>query len=133
MFEEFKSHFPEDKIIIPVSAYCGFNTDKLIYEIANIIDITPKFEIHQIEEELVEYNFVEEERMFEITIEDGVYVVSGAPLKRIFDMTDFNNESAMRRFARQLRFFGVDQALRDKGIQDGDTVNVFGYIFEFYD
>ena len=71
--------------------------------------------------------------MFNIDIIDGVYHVTGAPLKRIFDMTDFNNESAMRRFARQLRFLGVDQALRDNGIKDGDTVNVFGYIFEFYD
>ena len=133
MFEEFKSHFSEDKIIIPVSAYCGFNTDKLVYEIANVIDKTPKFEIHADTVELVEYNFKEEEKFFDITVEKGVYVVTGDQLKRIFDMTDFNNETAMRRFARQLRFLGVDQALRDKGIKDGDTVNVFGYEFEFYE
>ena len=71
--------------------------------------------------------------MFDIEVEGGVYYVTGAPLKRIFDMTDLNSESGLRRFARQLRFFGVDQALRDKGIKDGDTVNVFGYAFEFYD
>ena len=133
LFEEFKAHFDEDKTIIPISAYCGFNTDKLVYEIANVIDKTPKFEIHADTVELVEYNFKEEEKFFDITVEKGVYVVTGDQLKRIFDMTDFNNETAMRRFARQLRFLGVDQALRDKGIKDGDTVNVFGYEFEFYE
>jgi GTP-binding protein len=133
LFEEFKSHFDDDKIIVPISAYCGLNTDKLVYDIANVIDKTPKFEIHADTVELVEYNFKEEEKFFDITVEKGVYVVSGAQLKRIFDMTDFNNETAMRRFARQLRFLGVDQALRDKGIKDGDTVNVFGYEFEFYE
>ena len=133
LFEEFKSHFDDDKIIVPISAYCGLNTDKLVYDIANVIDKTPKFEIHADAVELVEYNFKEEEKFFDITVEKGVYVVSGAQLKRIFDMTDFNNETAMRRFARQLRFLGVDQALRDKGIKDGDTVNVFGYEFEFYE
>lgn len=133
LFEEFKSHFDEDKIIIPVSAYCGLNTDLLCYKIADVIDKTPKFELHADTVELVEYNFQEEEKMFDITITDGIYYVTGAPLKRIFEMTDFNNETAMRRFARQLRFLGVDQALRDNGIKDGDTVNVFGYEFEFYD
>ena len=71
--------------------------------------------------------------MFNIEVIDGIYCVTGAPLKRIFDMTDFNSESGLRRFARQMRFLGVDQALRDNGIKDGDTVDVFGYVFEFYD
>ena len=133
LFEEFKSHFPEDKIIVPISAYCGLNTDLLCYKIADLLDKTPKFELHEDIVELVEYNFKEDEKMFDITVKDGIYYVTGAPLKRIFDMTDFNNETAMRRFARQLRFLGVDQALRDKGIKDGDTVNVFNYEFEFYD
>ena len=51
----------------------------------------------------------------------------------MFEMADFNSDSGVRRFARQLRFLGVDDALRAKGIKDGDTVNVFGYEFEFYE
>lgn len=133
LFEEFKSHFDDSKIIVPISAYCGLNTDLLCYKIADLIDQTPKFELHKETVELVEYNFKEEEKMFDIEYRSGIYYVTGAPLKRIFDMTDLNNETALRRFARQLRFLGVDQALRDHGVKDGDTVNVFGYEFEFYD
>lgn len=133
-FEEFKSHFDEDKIILPVSAYCGLNTDKLCYIIADVLDKTPDFTLEDKEEEIFEYTFTEEEKAFEIQIDNkGVYNVVGEPLRRMFDMADFNSDSGVRRFARQLRFLGVDDALRAKGIKDGDTVNVFGYEFEFYE
>jgi hypothetical protein len=38
LFEEFKSHFSEDKVIVPISAYCGLNTDLLCYKIADLLD-----------------------------------------------------------------------------------------------
>lgn len=132
-FIEFKKHFNDDKIIIPVSAYCGVNTEKLCYEVMNLLDKTPKFALSITDENYKEYNYEEKEKMFNITIVKGVYMVTGKGLKRIFDMTDFNNETAVRRFARQLRFLGVDDALRNMGIKNGDTVDVFGYEFEFYD
>ena len=110
------------------------NTDKLCYIIADVLDKTPDFTLEDKEEEIFEYTFKEEEKAFEIEIDNkGVYNVIGEPLRRIFEMADFNSESGVRRFARQLRFLGVDDALREKGIKDGDTVNVFGYEFEFYE
>lgn len=135
-FEEFKAHFDSEKIIVPISAYCGLNTDLLMYKIADLIEKTPKFPIFSEEEEdfvLYDYNEEEEASNFTITFEKGVYMVNGAMLKKMFDMTDFNNEAAMRRFARQLRFLGVEDKLREAGCKSGDTVNVFGYQFEFID
>ena len=35
------------------------------------------------------------------------------------------------RFARQLRFMGVDEALRDAGARGGDTVQILDFAFEF--
>lgn len=46
-------------------------------------------------------------------------------------MTNIENDTAMRRFARQLRSFGVDDELRRLGVQNGDTVRIFDYVFEF--
>ena len=46
-------------------------------------------------------------------------------------MTDFTREESIRRFARQLRSFGVDEALRQKGATDGDIVRILEYEFEF--
>lgn len=132
-FEDFKKHFSEDKIIIPVSAYTGYNTDLLCYKIADILDVTPKFELHDLTEEVVIYEYQEEKKMFDIRKENGIYYVTGAGLRRIFDMTDFNQQTSITRFARQLRFLGVDDELRKMGIRDGETVDVFGFEFEYYD
>ncbi len=46
-------------------------------------------------------------------------------------MTDFSRDESVRRFARQLRGMGVDEALREKGAKDGDTVKLLDYEFEF--
>lgn len=54
-----------------------------------------------------------------------------AKLKKLFEMTNIENDTAMRRFARQLRSFGVDDELRRLGVQNGDTVRIFDYVFEF--
>ena len=45
--------------------------------------------------------------------DDGAYVVSGNA-ERMFKMTDFNSDPAVRRFARQMRSMG-DDALRERG------------------
>jgi len=39
----------------------------------------------------------------------------------------------VKRFARQMRFLGVDEALRAKGVQNGDTVRICGSEFDFVD
>jgi GTP-binding protein len=46
-------------------------------------------------------------------------------------MTDFDSETARFRFARQLRSYGLDDALRKRGVKNGDTVRIFEYEFEF--
>ena len=72
--------------------------------------------------------------MFEISKDDaGIYIVTGKPLERIVAMINFNQESAVIRFTRQLRSFGVDEALRKAGCKDGDIVRVLDMEFEFRD
>ena len=59
------------------------------------------------------YKHEAEQDEFEITREsDGSFVVSGFKIERLFKMTDFTREDSIRRFARQLRAFGVDEAIR---------------------
>ena len=78
------------------------------------------------------YKFAPEEAKFHISRgDDGVYVVTGAHIEKIFHQTDFNREASVMRFARQLRHAVVDQALRDLGVQDGDLVRILNFEFEF--
>ena len=46
-------------------------------------------------------------------------------------MTDFNFDQSVRKFARQMRGMGVDDALRERGAKDGDTVRLLEFEFEF--
>ena len=61
-----------------------------------------------------------------------MYNVIGPAVKRIFDSTDFNREESVKMFAKRIRDLGVDEKLRELGVQDGDTVLIFNYEFEFY-
>jgi GTP-binding protein len=54
----------------------------------------------------------------------GVYRVVGRRIERIAAQTNFEIEESAERFQRDLERLGADAALRDAGIQPGDTVRV---------
>ena len=93
---------------------------------------TNEFE-EQVQDEVVEYKFVKKEDPFTIEkTDEGLYNVVGPAVKRIFDSTDFNREESVKMFAKRIRDLGVDEKLKELGVQDGDTVLIFNYEFEFY-
>ena len=131
--KRFKEKYP-DVEILPISALTKEHLNELLYKIADLLDVTESFSLLEDDEtdEVVNYKFEEEEKPYTIRRDsDGVYVIDGAKLKKLFEMTNIENDTAMRRFARQLRSFGVDDELRRLGVQNGDTVRIFDYVFEF--
>ena len=130
--EEFKKK--ADVNVIEISAYTKDNLEELLYKIADTLDVTDEFSLFEEEEEEVEYTFNEEESFFTIERQDdGVYNVTGEKLRRLFDMTDFTSDTGKHRFARQLRTYGLDDELRKLGVENGDTVRIFDFEFEFID
>jgi GTP-binding protein len=134
--ELFKELIQEDYQIIPISAVTRDNVKELIYKTADLLDVTKRFDLYDDTDydEVVEYLFEADEELFQITKgDDGVYDVTGKPLKKIFDMTDFKRDQSVKRFARQLRSIGIDRKLRELGVVNGDLVRIFEYEFEFVD
>ncbi|WP_201713627.1 GTPase ObgE [Rossellomorea arthrocnemi] len=133
----FKEKMQEDYPVFPISAVTRQGLAELLYAVADKVETTSEFPIHEEEEtgiHRVLYKHEEEEREFEITRDpDGTFVVSGAKIERLFKMTDFSREDSTRRFARQLRSYGVDEALRERGAENGDTIRLLKYEFEFVD
>ena len=131
--KKFKERVDVD--VICISAYTKDNLTELLYKIADTLENTEAFSIFEEDElDVVEYTFKEEKKPFEIERQDdGVFNVTGDKIKRLFDMTDFDSDTARFRFARQLRTYGVDDALRKLGVQNGDTVRIFDFEFEFID
>ena len=131
--KKFKERVMED--IICISAYTKDNLNELLYKIADILENTEAFSLFEEDEnDVVEYTLKEEEKFFEIEIQsDGVFNVHGEGIERLFKMTDFESDTGQHRFARQLRTYGVDDALRKLGVKNGDLVRILDFEFEFID
>ncbi len=130
--KQFKEKMTEDMPIFAISSYTRNGLDPLIYEIANVLDNTPKEELYDTIEAQIIYEHTPEEDAFMITRDpDGAFVLSGERIERLFRMTDFTHRESQQRFARQLRRMGVDDALRERGARDGDVVRLLDFEFEF--
>ena len=139
--EEFKSKLAadgEEVDIVEISAFTRTNVDNLLYKISDILDTTDPNMLYELdtEEESMEnrvlYKHKPKDETFKITRDDtGAYVVSGPGIERAFLMTDFNRDASVRRFAQQMRSMGVDDALRERGCKNGDTVKILKGEFEF--
>ena len=123
-----------DVEIIPISAATSTNLDTLTYKIADLLDEIKKLPEEEVTTQVVEYKFKKYEEPFTIELcDDGIYNVVGPMIEKLMQKTDFNNDPSIRRFAKQLRDLGVDEALRKLGVADGETVRILDYEFEFFD
>ena len=136
--EAFLEKISEDVKVFPVSAVSRKGLKPVLFEIADLLEVTPEFLLHEMEEEesdaTVLYKHTKQSDGFNITRDDdGAYVLSGNTIERLFKMTDFSREDGIRKFARQLRAMGVDEALRERGAENGDTVRLMEFEFDFVD
>ena len=134
--EKFKEQLEEDYPIFPISALSRKGLRELLFAVADKIEETPEFPLEHEEEDTgihrVLYKHEADPENFMITRDpDGSFVLSGEKLERLFKMTDFSREESVRRFSRQLRGLGVDDALRQRGAKDGDIVKLLEFEFEF--
>ena len=120
---------------IPISAATKQNLDELLYRIADVLDeVRKNHQLEEISDSVVEYKFTPPTDDYTITKDDkGIYHVEGPAIKKLFDRTDFNNETNVRIFAQKLRKMGVDEKLRKLGVKHGDTVLILGYEFEMFE
>lgn len=68
---------------------------------------------------------------WEVVAEPEAYAVTGEWVERAVAMTDLANREAVRFLHRKLVRSGVIEALRDAGAEDGDTVRIGDWEFEF--
>ncbi len=75
----------------------------------------------------------EETRRGQITVtnEDGVYVVEASWLEKALSAIDLTDSESLQYMQRMLVQSGVIDALRDHGVQEGDTVDLYGVEFDF--
>ncbi|MGN8712752.1 GTPase ObgE [Hornefia butyriciproducens] len=65
--------------------------------------------------------------------EKGAYVVTGKQLKKIFDSTNFNDFGSLRYLYKYIEKKGAIDKMIEMGLEEGDTIRIFDYEFEYYD
>ncbi len=68
---------------------------------------------------------------FEIEVEDGIYYVSAIWLEPVLRTVNMDDYSSLQYFQRVLRSSGIIDKLEEMGIEEGDTVNIFGFEFDY--
>ena len=117
--------------VYEVSAITNKGLDKVLVKIADELDKIkeePLFSDEAFESHVL-YKF-KKEQPFTITRDNDIYVVKGKEIEKLFHMTKFTDEGAIR-FARKLRKMGIDDKLLEMGAKYGDKVQIEDLIFEF--
>ncbi len=127
----FKEKYP-DKTIYPISAMNNEGIDELITFIADKLEELANNEVYndtEFESHLI-FKF-QNEKPYTITKDNDVWVIKGDEIEKLFNMTKFNEDEAVLRFARKLKGMGVEEELEKLGAKRGDEVQILDYIFEF--
>lgn len=130
--KKFKEKLGNQKVF-PIIAPIHEGIDAVLYAVADALETAPDFFNQEEEQESVLYTYKEEEKPFTIHNKgNGVWEVTGKKVERLVQMTSFTTDDGFQRFALQIRNMGIDDALREAGCEDGDTVRLYDFEFEFY-
>lgn len=126
-----KAHLAElglDYPVFVVSAATHQGFDALLDKTGDMLEALPPI-VHF--EEEVSYDDSVKPGTFEVVRDGAVFEVVGSSMQRLIDSVNFDDEESMSWFHRTLRKWGVIDALRNAGAQEGDTVRIIDMEFDF--
>lgn len=118
--------------IFKISAVTGEGVKELLDYVLQTLKTLPKEDLIEIEEIKKVYT-MEEKEEFTITREDGIIVVDGPGVERIMRRVNLEDNESMYYFQKSLDKLGVNKALKEAGVKEGDTVSIAGWELEWYD
>ncbi|NLP43343.1 MAG: GTPase ObgE [Peptococcaceae bacterium] len=117
-----REYLKDNYEIFPISAATGQGLKELLYRIIQILPEVPPIEFTASPDEHRMVKAQMEER-FRIEVQDdGTYVLTGKEIERHAAMAYLETEDGVMRFQNILKAMGVNDALRERGIKDGDRV-----------
>jgi len=128
---EIREKFRELKVeLMTISALARTNTREVLIKAYQKLEEAPLPEVVDIP--LPVYKPKEDPREFVVTREGThEWRISGVAIERAASMTYWQHDGSVRRFQRIMQTLGVDDALRDAGVQEGDTVAVGEFELEW--
>lgn len=130
--EDFKNYVEgKGYEFFPIMAAIRYDVDPLLNRISELLSKLPP--VKRYEPEPLPQKPVEdfEKNAVKITKQDNVYMVEGEWLLQVINSVNFDDYESLQYFQRVLIQTGVIDALRDAGIQEGDTVSIYEIEFDF--
>lgn len=113
-----------------ISALTRENLMPVLWQAHQLLLETP---LPEVIPELPVYRPPEDPRDFTVKREGEGWRVEGAAIERAAEMTYWEHDGSVRRFHHLMEKLGVDEALRQHGIENGDTVYILDYELEWQD
>ena len=106
-------------------------TKEVINAVAAKLATLPAVGQYESEEIPLEVIMKKKNTGFEIFVDDGIYYIEAPWLVPIINKTNMDDYESLQYFQRVLTSSGIIDALREKGIEEGDTVSIYDLEFDF--
>ena len=134
--ERLKKEFePQGIKVYPISAVTGQGLKELLYGIKSLLNETPAERIVFEQEFFPEDALMTENLPYTITRDkedSSIFIVEGPKIEKMLGYTNLDSEKGFAFFQRFLKEGGILEELEAAGIQEGDTVRMYGFDFDYY-
>lgn len=133
LVERLKREFePQGIQVFPISGVTGEGIQELLYEASRRLDELDDEPVIFQQEYFPEDELIYEDLPYTVEKEDDVYVVEGPKIEKMLGYTNLDSEKGFQFFQKFLKDTGILEELEAKGIQEGDTVRMYGLQFDYY-
>ena len=118
--------------IFRISAVTGQGIKELFNHVSEALKTLPKEELVEVQDRVV-YTLEDEKQGFDVEIINGEFIVSGPAIEKLMGRINIGDNESMAYFERNLNELGINDKLREMGINEGDTVKFLEWEFEWFD
>ena len=131
--EQLAANVDHEVTVLPISSITHDGVQVLLQTAGDVLERTPKAVLTTpVETDDVTYQYDDSKRDFEITeTDEHVFTVTGERIEKFVKMTNLDHQDGIMRFARALQNWGIEEALRDAGAENGDTIVIADFSFDF--
>ena len=123
---------PKGIKVFPISAVSGQGLKELLYHVSQLLETCGREPVIYEQEYDPALRFFRDDP-YTITMEDDeTFVVEGPKIEKMLGYTNIESEKGFLFFQRFLKEQGILDDLEEHGIQEGDTVKMYGHAFEYY-
>ena len=133
IIEKLRKEFePKGIEVFSISAVSGQGVKELLYYVQELLKTCPEeVTVYEPEFDPALRFFSEEPFTVEVN-EEGEYVVEGPRIEKMLGYTNIDSEKGFLFFQRFLKEQGILKQLEELGIEEGDTVRMYGLMFDYY-